>query len=221
MSLPRLACGLAAVLTLVACGGGPDTSAVHPSPTPAPSAGETPSASPHGSTQPAGELAPLSSRGMPVTTEAPAASSVGLAYELPKSWQTQQPGSSMRFVQAAIPGSDGAGEMAGFYFGPGQGGGLEANIDRWLAQIGATQPERRESFDAAGLKITWIEAKGTLQPSNMGMGPTTAQPNSILLGGVVEGPGGPWFFKATGPAATLEAARADFIAMLKGVRAGS
>jgi hypothetical protein len=39
-----------------------------------------------------------------------------------------------------------------------------------------------------------------------------------LIRQLVEGPGGPWFFKATGPAATLAEARGEWLAMLRGVR---
>jgi hypothetical protein len=53
----------------------------------------------------------------------------------------------------------------------------------------------------------------------MSGGPAEAQPNSRLLGAVVEGPGGPWFFKATGPSATLGAQRDAFLAMLESLRA--
>jgi hypothetical protein len=52
----------------------------------------------------------------------------------------------------------------------------------------------------------------------MGGGPTEPTPGSRLLGAVVEGPGGPWFFKITGPAATVTAAAPAFDAMLRSVR---
>ena len=39
-----------------------------------------------------------------------------------------------------------------------------------------------------------------------------------LIGAVVEGDGGPWFFKLTGPDATLAAARGAYLEMLAGVR---
>jgi hypothetical protein len=53
----------------------------------------------------------------------------------------------------------------------------------------------------------------------MGMGSSSPQPGFRLLGAVVEGPGGPWFFKATGPDATLGPQKDAFVAMLKSVRA--
>jgi len=78
-------------------------------------------------------------------------------------------------------------------------------------------PERGE-LAASGFSISWIEVRGTLLPSTMGSGPSTPQPGSRLLGAVVEGEGGPWFFKLTGPDATLGAQREAFFALLRGVR---
>ncbi len=99
---------------------------------------------------------------------------------------------------------------------------MDANIQRWIEQMDVapgTSP-RPESFEANGYRISLIDVSGTLKPSMMGTGPETPQPNSRLLGAVVEGPGGPWFFKATGPEATLGPQREAFLAMLRGLRAG-
>jgi hypothetical protein len=164
----------------------------------------------------------VSSRGEVVAGGTAAADAGGgnLDYKLPADWTSQAPSSSMRMAQAAIPGRAGAGELAVFHFGPGEGGGVEANIERWLGQmeIPAGVSPKRESFSANGLAVTLIDVSGTLLPSTMGMGPTEAQPNSRLLGAVVEGPGGPWFFKATGPEETLAGARGAFVEMIKGAR---
>jgi hypothetical protein len=77
---------------------------------------------------------------------------------------------------------------------------------------------RPETFEANNYRITWVDVKGTLLPSTMGMGPSTPMPDARLLGAVVEGPGGPWFFKVTGPDSTLAPQRDAFLAKLKGVR---
>jgi hypothetical protein len=129
----------------------------------------------------------------------------------------------MRMAQAAIPGPGGPAELVLFHFGPGGGGGVEANIERWIGQVEIEGEPERGAFAAGdpaqdGVRVTWVDAAGTLQPSGMGMGPTEPQPGSRLLGAVVEGPGGPWFFKATGPDETLAAARGDFLAMLRAAR---
>ena len=125
----------------------------------------------------------------------------------------------MRLAQAAIPGPEGAADFAVFYFGPGGGGPVEANIDRWVGQMEGAGQAEPEMFETNGYKVTWVDVKGTMKPSQMGMGPATAIPEARLYGAVVEGPGGPWFFKAQGPDSTLAPQRDAFVAMLKSVRA--
>ena len=180
------------------------------------------------STQDAGGgVGPISSRGEKVgdSPAGPAGDAApqdgAIDFAVPASWQSEPPASSMRIAQAAIPGPGGRGDLVVFYFGPGGGGGVEANIQRWIDQMevpAGTSPAP-ETFEANGYRVTWIDVPGTLKPSTMGTGPTTEQPNSRLLGAVVEGAGGPWFFKATGPDSTISAERDDFLAMLKSVRA--
>jgi len=142
-----------------------------------------------------------------------------LIYTLPQSWKPQlTTASTFRMAQAEIPGSGGPGELAVFFFGAGGGGDVEANLARWVNQVEATSAPRHENFEIDGLRVTWVEVGGTIKPSSMGMGATTAQPNSRMFGAVIEGYGGPWFFKATGPDQTMNDERENFVAMLKNMR---
>lgn len=197
------------LLPLVACGGSAEEAI--------PPASSDATAAPNaGGTAPIG---PISSRGDAGSGGA-AAQEGSIQYDIPAGWQAEPPANEMRIGQATIPGPGGPGSMVVFYFGPGGGGGVQDNIQRWIDQM---EPEagsnpQPETFDANGLRVTWIDVAGTLKPSMMGTGPTTPQPNSRLLGAVVEGPGGPWFFKATGPEATLTAERENFLKMLRSAR---
>lgn len=167
-------------------------------------------AAPHGLG--AGEKA-LAAEGAIVTT-------ASFRFELPARWRREQPSSGMRLAQAVVPGEAGPGELAVFHFGAGQGGTVESNFERWLGQVESAKgsaPERGD-FAVPGFKVSWVEARGTLLPSGMGSGPSTPQPGFALLGAVVEGEGGPLFFKLTGPEKTLGAARAEFLELLHGVR---
>ncbi|MCB1055550.1 MAG: hypothetical protein KDD11_08565 [Acidobacteria bacterium] len=229
-SAPRVlgGLGLSFLLVLGACGGGAHESEVHEgSPAaqqPAQSQPDQGQAAPPAQQPPVGgDLAPRSSRGETVTAEPgmTATASSGITFDLPDNWQQQPPSNNMRMAQASLPGPDGTqpAEFTAFFFGPGGGGGTEANLQRWAGQIAADGPAKRETFDSHGLKVHWIEVFGTLQASAMmGMGPGTDQPDSGLFGAVVEGPGGPWFFKVTGPRATLESNRVAFRKMLESVR---
>jgi hypothetical protein len=194
------------LFALSACGGSAE----------APPAGDS-----AGGTEAAPPVAPISSRGTPAGPAAPAAGMTGeIAWDLPASWQMVTPSSTMRLAQAVIPGDAGPGELVVFYFGPGGGGDVEANLARWVGQmeLAPGTEASREAFDVGGYRVTLLEVAGTLKPSGMGMGPSEPVPGSRMLAAVVEGPGGPWFFKATGPDATLAAARDDYRAMLESVR---
>jgi hypothetical protein len=156
--------------------------------------------------------------GAPAPASAGPAAGAGLAYQLPAAWVRETPSSNMRLAQASIPGAAGPGQFAIFFFGAGGGGSTEANIERWVGQIDKpTAPTHREAFAAHGLKVTWVEAAGTMKPSTVGMGPVTAQPGTRLLAAVVEGPGGPWYLKIVGPDATVRAAQPAFVDLLRGL----
>ncbi len=162
----------------------------------------------------------VSSRGQRVAGPGSSGSSgsgSGIAFTLPEPWREEPPSSSMRMAQAIIPGPAGDGQLTIFFFGVGGGGGIEANLQRWAGQVQINDGEEpfRDTFDAGPFKVHYMELGGTILPSRMGTGPTTAQPNQRLMGAVVEGPGGPWFFKATGPEATMDSQRAAFKKMLR------
>lgn len=165
----------------------------------------------------AAPLSPISSRSPAPPPGAPEPGG-SIEWTLPAGWLTTPPANPMRMAQAEIPGSGGVAEMAVFYFGPGGGGGVQDNLDRWAAQMeGGAQPERGE-LESGPFRVTWISKPGAYDPGMMGMGPSEPQPGWRLLGAVVEGSGGPWFFKITGPEETVVAARDDFFDLLRSVR---
>lgn len=183
-----------ALVGLIACGGGePDPDVVKPITSAQPTAA-------------------------PAMPAQPAAGG-SLDIQLPEGWVDQPPSNAMRLLQASIPGDAGDGEFAVFYFGPGGGGGTEANIQRWLGQVSSDDGSApvRETFESSGLTIHTVEAKGTLTSSPMSMSgaPPAPQPDSMLLGAVVEGPGGPWFLKVTGPEATIAPQKDAFLGMVR------
>ncbi len=151
-----------------------------------------------------------------------AMTAAGLTFELPSSWQSETPSSGMRFAQATIPGSAGPGQLTAFFFGPGGGGGVEENLQRWIAQVELEpgQEAARESFEQGDLRVSWVDLSGTLKASQIGSFPATDQPGYRLFAAVIEGGGGPWFFRAVAPAATLAEQRAAFEGMLKSARRG-
>lgn len=186
---------------------------------PAP-AGSTPAVAPGASSTGDTQIGTISSQDKAAAGGGSPVEGAGLGFDLPQGWQAETPESNMRLAQATIPGPGGPGQLAVFFFGPGGGGPVQANIDRWVGQmeLAPGAEPRSEAFEADNYRITWVDVKGTLLPSTMGMGPSTPMPDARLLGAVVEGPGGPWFFKVTGPDSTVAPQRDAFLAMLKGVR---
>ena len=66
-----------------------------------------------------------------------AATVAGISWSIPSGW-SEQPPRQMRVATYAVPAASGdaeGGECAVFYFGNDQGGSVEANIDRWVAQF--------------------------------------------------------------------------------------
>lgn len=145
-----------------------------------------------------------------------------LRYDVPMAWARVPAPSDMRAAQYRVPGEAGAdGEMVLFFFGKGQGGTAQANLERWYAQF--TQPDGRASRDVAivtirtvgTLKVTTVDLSGTYSPTPMRAGgPGTSQAGARMLAAVVEGDAGPWFFRLVGPRATVAAAKVDFDALV-------
>lgn len=133
----------------------------------------------------------------------------------------------MRQAQYALARADGDsedGELAVFYFGPGQGGSVEANIDRWLGQI--SQPDGSSSRDKAktskkevsGLAVTLVDVNGTYSAGMMSNAPPRA--SYRMLAAVVETNDGPWFFKLVGPEKTIAKWQESFNGFISSFKKG-
>lgn len=151
-----------------------------------------------------------------------AESAGGVSWKAPEGWKVE-PQRPMRVVTYKIPAAKGDAddaELAVFYFGSGQGGSVDANLKRWFGQF--EQPDGKPSEKAAktkkekigGLDVTTVDLAGTYTGAMGPMGPKSSKTGFRLLGAIVEGPGGAVFFKLTGPAKTVEAARPSFRKML-------
>lgn len=219
---PALAIGL---WLLSGCGDGehppapasaPGSSSEAPAP---PAAGPLPSGHPalppgHPTTgTPAGAASP--STGAP--TGAPVAG--GLTWTAGPPLVRRAPASRMRAAEYLVPDANQATEtlLTVYYFGPGQGGSIDANLDRWIGQM--SQPDGKSSREAAKIdkrragdvEITLLDVTGTYGGGMMGGGKSAGQ---RMLAAAATGPQGPVFFKLVGPAPTVGGARDAFIALL-------
>lgn len=140
----------------------------------------------------------------------------------PKSWVRQPPANTMRLAQFQVPGKAGNAEAIVFYFGPGGGGSVQANIERWASQF--SMPDGKpvkttvRTFKVSGMQATSVELHGNYA-RGVGMGPQGAVlPNHTLLAQVVETPKGNLTFHLWGPKDTVASQRTRFEAMVRGLK---
>ena len=148
-------------------------------------------------------------------------SAAGVTWTRPPAWSAQ-PERPMRAATYTVPAAAGDredGECGVFFFGPGQGGGVDDNIKRWLAQFEGAANAVPKRATVAGFKVTTIETSGTYTG---GGGPMmqskSSKPGYRLVGAIVEAPQGNVFFKLTGPAKSVQAAQPAFDKMLQSLR---
>jgi hypothetical protein len=130
----------------------------------------------------------------------------------------------MRVAEYIVPRAPGDGdgaECSVITFGAAQGGSLEDNVARWVKQFDPVAgPPTRQARVVNGMHVTRVELTGTYHPMRMpGAAPAPSSlPGSRLLGAIVEAPSGEWFFKMTGPDATVKSAAQEFDAMVDSAR---
>jgi len=175
---------------------------------------------------PAPGQAPLKSHGGATTAPAPPAATTkgngaaGIAWTPPAAWTTGK-GSAMRVATYVVPGARGAdaGECAVFYFGQGQGGGIDDNVTRWERQFKEQPGAKRDRRTVDGLTVHLVDIEGTyLSPGGGMMQSQGEKADYRLLGAIVEAPQGNVFFKLTGPASTIDAAQAGFDALIASLK---
>ena len=159
-------------------------------------------------------LTPSSDMSLPPVAPTAGTGDAGLTWGVPEGWSEETPSSSMRRAQYRLPSETGDGQCVVFYFGPGEGGDVEANVMRWADEFG--QPDGRSSRDADGATRNWQANECPSDDSSEvtgvhsgGMSPMTGggqkKEGQMLLGAIASGPDANWFFKCTGPEATMRA----------------
>jgi hypothetical protein len=149
--------------------------------------------------------------------DAPATFEVGsFKFQRPAAWEWIEVPEGMKMMRKAvlnIPAKDGSkpAEVIFYHFGAGQGGDTQANVTRWVGQFSEkTEPEKIDTKEAAGTKVTFVTVAGTYQ-SGMPMGPKTPMNGYALVGAILEDTeGGSVFVKCTGPEAVVKEATSAF-----------
>ena len=139
-----------------------------------------------------------------------------ITLSVPESWKQGKPTSSLRLAQFAIPAAEGdseAAELAIFSF-KGGGGGVNANVQRWIDQF---LPEGREVNLYTGVskqgKYALVDIKGTYKKP---IGPPIQQKTEPLEGARMLGvvltteDAGDYFLKLSGLEKTIDTAADSF-----------
>jgi len=110
------------------------------------------------------------------------------------------------------------GECAVNFFGAGQGGSVEANVERWKGQFhqpgGKPADGQVRKRTIHGLPVTTIDISGEYSGMGGPMAPGKPVAGYRLIGAIVEGPAGTVFIKFTGPTKTVAANQQKFEQLL-------
>lgn len=159
---------------------------------------------------------------------------VGLTLPVPARYRSRQSPSQMRIAQYDVPHRTAEttipGEFIVFYFGPGEGGGVMENAQRWAEQFqpgttGESPVVRFVQDTINNLVVTRLTLEGAYVPAGMGpAGPAAASPpqedwamDTLIVEG---GPEGSIFIRLTGPADLVRAESEIIEGMAARVRKG-
>lgn len=157
--------------------------------------------------------------GIGLALSAWAESVAGIEWARPQGWQDDpKPMRAANYLIKKQPGEPEDGECGFYYFGPGQGGSIEANIKRWIGQFepGVAPPTPKKQ-QINGLPVTTIDHSGVFL-GGPPMGPRVKKPGYRMIAAIVEAPEGTVFIKLTGPQKTIGLAQPAFDQLLKSVR---
>ncbi len=152
--------------------------------------------------------------------DAPATFQVSeFTFKRPTAWEWVETASPMRKAQLKVNDAEkkSSAEVVFFHFGPSNGGGVKANVDRWFGQFQEPRDKigaKSEETKIGKHKVTLVRAEGTFL-SGMPGGTRTPQPGYALRGAIIESEAGDVFVKMTGPAALVKSSEADFKKMVE------
>lgn len=140
----------------------------------------------------------------------------GLSGPKPVTWQWHQPTRQFNIAEYIVPGQNGSDQATLTVITAG--GTIEQNVERLKGQFrssdGKAVEPKIEKFTANGLDITVLEFAGEYR----GMRDQNFTPDTLFLAGIVPAPAGQLFVRLVGPTATVEANRAAFMELLRGLK---
>jgi hypothetical protein len=137
----------------------------------------------------------------------------------PASWVWTKPSMQFRTLQYTVAGEEDstkAAELIVSVFVAGDGGPLDANIERWRGQFRKNNEPveaKRSAREVGPLKVEFVELEGDF----MAMGAPAPKTNTLQLAAIVQAEGRNVFFRLVGPKETVEANREAFDKMIDGL----
>lgn len=127
--------------------------------------------------------------------------------QVDKSWEPREPQSRILAAEFGVPGKDGAEE--GRFTVSSAGGGVQANLDRWIGQF--SQPDGKATKDqaktekktVAGQEVHLLDVSGTYRDQRGPMAPAVERENYRMLAAIVVTKQGQFFLKFYGPRETV------------------
>lgn len=147
----------------------------------------------------------------------------GIVVSAPAAWTSQPPDNPMRRAQFVVDGEAGEATCIVFFFA-GMAGTIEANLDRWSAQF--AQPDGSDSRERAvteeveinGRAVTTFSLTGRyIAETSPGSGQRLDNPDWAVRAAIVPVDNGAYYFKMTGPEATIAEAAGAFDAMIASI----
>jgi hypothetical protein len=175
-----------------------------------PPVGDMPAGHPPMGNMPAGHP-PIGSSTAPPS---PIKAEAGITWTAPARWTQVPHMSTMRIATYRIPKA--AGDVEDPEMSVTRAGGdVEANAQRWVDQFDvASRPSVKRSTKTIGaLKVHVVDGAGGFTTMS-----GEVEQGWAMLGAIVETADGSHFFKLTGPKKSVEAARAEFDALLASVK---
>ena len=157
------------------------------------------------------------------STPQPVAFRVGsLRFDRPESWQWVKPSGAFRTAQLVKKSPDGTPLVITFSrFPAGEGGSVQANIDRWISQFTQTIGTPEVIPHAGkGCPFTLVRILGTMKGGVPG-GPPKELPEAMLRGAILEAEGELVMVKLAGPASAVHSGEKDFEALILAASARS
>lgn len=144
-----------------------------------------------------------------------------IRWEAPETWEARNPSNQMRFAEYSVAGPAGMepAEVTVFYFGPGGGGGVEDNLERWASQLIGGREAVFGEKEVNGVRVYTVDAVGDYD-SGIAMGGGAPVANQRLLGAIAETEEGLFFFRLLGAEAIVDGEEEGFAAFLQSFQRG-